>query len=160
MCDHRCCAVTPALVRWTLSVEGRKSSSFNHYRSAPKRKDELMRCTCCLLYSRGDQRQLDAMIAYQCPLARLVTLKVDRSLWRDPNFVGHPTWLGVTDWKGTIVVANVATPGKQIYFYRHCYLNDFIPSFDLWRRFIELRKMSLRIKHFFKVMQLWEPWCC
>ncbi len=97
--DHRC-AVTPALVRQTLSVEG-ESSSFNHYRSAPKRKDELMRCTCCLLYSRGDQRQLDAMIACQCPLARLVTLEVDRSLWRDPNFVGHPTWLGVTDWKGT-----------------------------------------------------------
>ncbi len=98
--DHRCCAVTAALVRRTLSVEG-ESSSFNHYRSAPKRKDELMRCTCCLLYSRGDQRQLDAMIACQCPLARLVTLEVDRSLWRDPNFVGHPTWLGVTDWKGT-----------------------------------------------------------
>ncbi len=60
--------------------------------SAPQRKHELMRCTCCLLYSRGDQRQLDAMIACQCPLARLVTLEVDRSLWRDPNFVGHPTW--------------------------------------------------------------------
>ncbi len=72
-----------------------------HHRSAPKRKDELMRCTCCLLYSHGDQRQLDAMIACQCPLARLVTLEVDWSLWRDPNFVGHPTWLGVTDWKGT-----------------------------------------------------------
>ncbi len=97
--DHHCCAVTPALVRRTLSVEG-ESSSFNHYHSAPKRKDELMRCTCCLLYSRGDQRQLDAMIACQCPLARLVTLEVDRSLWRDPNFVGHPTWLGVTDLKG------------------------------------------------------------
>ncbi len=27
----------------------------------------------------------DAMIACQCPLARLVTLEVDRSLWRDPN---------------------------------------------------------------------------
>ncbi len=72
--------------RRTLSVEG-ESSSFNHYRLAPKRKDELMRCTCCLLYSRGDQRQLDAMIACQCPLARWVTLEVDRSLWRDPNFV-------------------------------------------------------------------------
>ncbi len=60
--------------------------------SAPQRKHELMRCTCCLLYSRGDQRQLDAMIACQCPLARLVTFEVDRSLWRDPNFVGHPTW--------------------------------------------------------------------
>ncbi len=44
-----------------------------------------MRCTGCLLYSRCDQRQLDAMIACQCPLARLVTLEVDRSLWRDPN---------------------------------------------------------------------------
>ncbi len=60
--------------------------------SAPQRKHELMRCTCCLLYSHGDQRQLDAMIACQCPLARLVTLEVDWSLWRDPNFVGHPTW--------------------------------------------------------------------
>ncbi len=35
---------------------GKESSRFNHYRSAPKRKDELMRCTCCLLYSRCDQR--------------------------------------------------------------------------------------------------------
>ncbi len=26
------------------------------------------------------------MIACLCPLARLVTLEVDRSLWRDPNF--------------------------------------------------------------------------
>ncbi len=26
---------------------------------------------------------------------------MDRSLWRDPNFIGHPTWLGVTEWKGT-----------------------------------------------------------
>ncbi len=60
--------------------------------SAPQRKHELMQCTCCLLYSHGDQRQLDAMIACQCPLARLVTLEVDWSLWRDPNFVGHPTW--------------------------------------------------------------------
>ncbi len=48
-------------------------------------KGWLMRCTGCLLYSRCDQRQLDAMIACQCPLARLVTLEVDRSLWRDPN---------------------------------------------------------------------------
>ncbi len=48
-------------------------------------KTWLMRCTGCLLYSRCDQRQLDAMIACQCPLARLVTLEVDRSLWRDPN---------------------------------------------------------------------------
>ncbi len=31
-----------------------------------------MRCTCCLLYSRCDQRQLDAIIACQCALARLV----------------------------------------------------------------------------------------
>ncbi len=60
--------------------------------SAPQWKHELMRCTCCLLYSRCDQRQLDAMIAYQCPLAHLVTLEVDWSLWRDPQFVGHPTW--------------------------------------------------------------------
>ncbi len=37
--------------------------------------------------------------ACQYLLARLVTLEVDRSLWRDPNFVGHPTWLGVTNWK-------------------------------------------------------------
>ncbi len=28
--------------------------------SAPQRKHELMRCTCCLLYSCCDQRQLDA----------------------------------------------------------------------------------------------------
>ncbi len=28
----------------------------------------------------------------QSPLANLVTLEVDRSLCRDPNFVGHPTW--------------------------------------------------------------------
>ncbi len=69
--------------------------------SSPERDHELMRCTCCLLCSRCDQRQLDAIIACQCPLARLDTLEVDRSLWRDPNFVGHPTWLGVTDWKGT-----------------------------------------------------------
>ncbi len=61
--------------------------------SAPQWKHELMRCTCCLLYSHCDQRQLDAIIfACQCPLARLVTLEVDWSLWRDPNFVGHPTW--------------------------------------------------------------------
>ncbi len=59
--DHRCNAVTPA----------------------------IMWCTCCLLCSRCDQRQLNAMIACQCPLARLVTLEVDWSLWRDPNFVGH-----------------------------------------------------------------------
>ncbi len=57
--------------------------------SAPQR--ELMRCICCLLYSRCDQRQLDAMIACQCPLARLVTLEADWSLWRDPIFDGHPT---------------------------------------------------------------------
>ncbi len=50
--------------------------------SAPQRKHELMRCTCCLLYSRCDQRKLDAMIACQCPLARLVTLEVDWSLAR------------------------------------------------------------------------------
>ncbi len=48
-------------------------------------KTWLMQCTGCLLYSRCDQRQLDAMIACQCPLARLVTLEMDRSLWRDPN---------------------------------------------------------------------------
>ncbi len=60
--------------------------------SAPQRKHELMRCTCCLLCSRCDQRQLDAIIACQCPLVRLVTLEVDRSLWQDPNFVSHPTW--------------------------------------------------------------------
>ncbi len=83
--DHRCCAVTPALVRRTLSVEG-ESSSFNHYCSALKRKDELMRCTCCVLYSHGDQRQLDAMIGCQCPLARLITLEVDWSLWRISQF--------------------------------------------------------------------------
>ncbi len=59
---------------------------------APQRKHELMRCTCCLLYSRCDQRQLDAIVTCQCPLAHLVTLKVDWSLWWDPNFVGHPTW--------------------------------------------------------------------
>ncbi len=28
--------------------------------TAPQRKYQLMRCTCCLLYSRCDQRQLDA----------------------------------------------------------------------------------------------------
>ncbi len=28
----------------------------------------------------------------QCPLVRLVTLEVNRSLWRDPNFICHPTW--------------------------------------------------------------------
>ncbi len=37
------------------------------------------------------QHPISAMIACQCPLARLVTLEVDWSLWRDPNFVGHPT---------------------------------------------------------------------
>ncbi len=41
------------------------------------------------------------IIACQCPLAHLVTLEVDWSLWRDLNFVGHLTWLGVTDWKRT-----------------------------------------------------------
>ncbi len=103
------CTTWPLLLRCNArtrfaehSLVERESSSFNHYRSPPKRKDELMRCTCCLLYSWCDQRQLDAMIACQCPLARLVTLEVDWSLWRDPNFVGHPTWLGVTDWKGTL----------------------------------------------------------
>ncbi len=60
--------------------------------SAPQRKHELMRCTCCILYSRCDQWQLDAIVACQCPLARLVTLELDWSLWRDPNFVSHPTW--------------------------------------------------------------------
>ncbi len=35
--------------------------------SAPQRKHELMRCTCCLLYSRCDQRQLDAN--YRMPMS-------------------------------------------------------------------------------------------
>ncbi len=91
----------------SLFLTRRIGAAVMHRRSAPKRKDELMRCTCCLLYSRCDQRQLDAMIACQCPLAHLVTLEVDWSLWRDPNFVGHPTWLGVTDWMGTNVTAPV-----------------------------------------------------
>ncbi len=64
--DHRCCAITPTLVFRTLFC-GKKRSSFNHYRSAPKRKDELMWCTCCLLYSRCDQRQLDAN--YRMPMS-------------------------------------------------------------------------------------------
>ncbi len=56
------------------------------FRAARLRSERMM-----LLCSRCDQRQLDAIIACQCPLARLVTLEVDWSLWRDPNFVGHPT---------------------------------------------------------------------
>ncbi len=62
--------------------------------SASQRKHKLMRCTCCLLYSRCFQCSISWMwiTACQCPLARLVTLEVERSLWRDPNFVCHPTW--------------------------------------------------------------------
>ncbi len=41
--------------------------------------------------SQRDPTEKPTMIACQCPLARLVTLEVDRSLWRDPSFVGHPT---------------------------------------------------------------------
>ncbi len=79
-----------------------------------------MRCTCCLLYSRGDQRQLDAMIACQCPLARLVTLEVDRSLWRDPNFVGHPTWRLRSLLQGTRVA--YVTETFHLQNYRTCVL--------------------------------------
>ncbi len=53
--------------------------------SAPQRKHELMQCTCTS-YTRaagcGSQMRNTAC---QCPLARLVTLEVDWSLWRDPN---------------------------------------------------------------------------
>ncbi len=80
--DHRYCALTPTLASFSLA--GQESSS-----EAPplgsEAKGWLMWCTGCLLYSRCDQWQLDAMIACQCPLARLVTLEVDRSLWRDSN---------------------------------------------------------------------------
>ncbi len=79
---------SPGPLEWTSHSFSRtlfcrkETSNFNHYRSAPKRKDELMRWTCCLLYSHCDQRQLDAMFACQCPLACLVTLEVDWSLAR------------------------------------------------------------------------------
>ncbi len=76
--DHRCRAVTPALVK-LLTHSVRKSSSETPPLGS-EAKGWLMRCTGCLLYSRCDQRQLDAMIACQCPLARLVTFEVDRSL--------------------------------------------------------------------------------
>ncbi len=57
---------------------------------APQRKHELMHCTCCshAVISGSWMR----ITTCQCPLARLVTLEVDRSLWWDPNFIGHPTW--------------------------------------------------------------------
>ncbi len=63
------------------SKEGR--AVVMHHRLAPKRKYELRWCTCCLLYLRcGSQMRSTTC---QCPVARLVTLEVNWSLWRDPN---------------------------------------------------------------------------
>ncbi len=60
------------------------------------------------------------MIACQCPLARLVTLEVDRSLWRDPNFVGHPTWRLRSLLQGTRVA--YVTETFHLQNYRTCVL--------------------------------------
>ncbi len=80
--DHRCSAITSTLIFQQSLEENESSSDTPPLGSKAK---GLMRCTGCLLYSRCDQRQLDAIIACQCPLARLVTLEEDWSLWRDPN---------------------------------------------------------------------------
>ncbi len=58
------------------------------------------------------------MIACQCPLARLVTLEVDRSLWRDPNSSVIRRDVSVPSFR-TYVTETFFTLGKPIATLNH-----------------------------------------
>ncbi len=95
--DHWCCAIMLTLVSRTF-FWGKESSSFNQYRSAPIQKDELMRCTCCLLYLRCDQQQLDAnyrMPIFICSFSYTQSGKVSlaRSKFRWSPCMTRSDWL-------------------------------------------------------------------
>ncbi len=64
--DNRCCCRNTRHSRSLCNTEVEEQVVM-HHRSAPKQKDELMRCTCCLLYPRCVVWQPDAK--YRMPMS-------------------------------------------------------------------------------------------
>ncbi len=109
---HHCSALPPArqssedhaqLVEFTRSAEVR-SRTMQPLNS--EAKSWICAAPAAYLYSQCDQRQLDAIIACQCALARLVYTRSRLVSLSEIPFVSPPT-SRVTDWYGTVLVINV-----------------------------------------------------